>query len=66
MMLQFFVLGLIPGTHLQITFSWFLVLGIVADIVFGTFYVYTIMRANRPKSAKNLVSADSKKLATSN
>ncbi|MGZ6004936.1 MAG: hypothetical protein ACXWLH_02180 [Candidatus Saccharimonadales bacterium] len=53
MMLQFIVLGLVPGTHLQITFSWFLILGIILDAVFGSLYIYYIFWLRPHKPVKN-------------
>lgn len=38
-MLNLFVLGLIPGTNLQITFLWFIVAGIIVDMIIGFFYI---------------------------
>jgi hypothetical protein len=46
-MLNFFVLGLIPGTNLQITFYWFLVAGIIADLFFAGFYLYNLSLRHR-------------------
>ena len=48
MMLQFIVLGLVPGTHLQITFEWFLAMGMIIDVLFGVFFVYMCFKHNSP------------------
>ena len=52
-MLNFFVLGLIPGTNLQITFSWVLVAAIIADIIFGIFYISVILYRHRQLASIN-------------
>ena len=46
MLLQFFVLGFIPGTHLQITYMWLLVmLDIVCSAALGlVIYDYTFIK----------------------
>jgi hypothetical protein len=43
-MLDFLVLGYIPGTAIQITFNWFLIVSIVAG---GTYVVSSIYKNRR-------------------
>lgn len=62
MLINFFVLGLIPGTHLQITFFWILILGIILDVLFGAYYCFFVLwlprqSANYKKKPSKLVSS---------
>lgn len=56
MVLNFFVLGLIPGTNIQITINWFLILAMILDIAFGVYFVLFV------SSYKNIYASDNKNL----
>ncbi len=62
-MLQFIVLGLVPGTHLQITIMWFVILGMAIDIAFGLLYFYSVYSSKDPLVNKNTNQVVSKKLS---
>lgn len=47
MLLDFFVLGEIPGTHIQITFSWVLTLAIIIGALIGAGYCYLVFWLNK-------------------
>ena len=53
MMLQFIVLGLIPGTRIQITLTWFLIMGIIVDVLVGAFFIYAGFQPHPNKAPKS-------------
>ncbi len=66
MMLNFFVLGLIPGTNIQITFFYLLILAMIVDIAFGIYFIFFISSYRNIYASNNKQLEDGQQLALFN